>query len=261
MPGIQIDLLIFAAVGVVLVTAVVAWVGIAASRERAPQSVRPSTITGAVLAWLSSGASLAGARFAIARNVGRGGSVAAKVCGFALAACGVAGAITFATSLNRLVTDGARFGSNYDLMVGNGYSRAGNDSLAALKQFSDVTAMMLLGSVEGRVEDATVQLVGFEQVSGALAPRVIDGRLPASSDEIALGGVTADELDVGIGDELTLTGATGAASYRIVGQVVVPSIGVNNGVGEGGLMTLTAAPTPGFRVCTVGRCHQISAPG
>ena len=66
--------------------------------------------------------------------------------------------------------------------------------------------------------------------------RIVEQR-DASPDELALGKVTARELDLGIGDELELSGAAGTGDYEIVGTVVVPTIGGNDGVGQGAVMT------------------------
>jgi putative ABC transport system permease protein len=105
----------------------------------------------------------------------------------------------------------------------------------------DITAAMLLGNIEGRIGDKTVQLVMFDPVQGGLLPRVRSGRVPMSSDEIALGELEADNLGVKIGDDISFAAGAGEATYHVVGRVLVPNLGVNAGVGRGGVLTTAAA--------------------
>jgi ABC-type lipoprotein release transport system permease subunit len=68
-------------------------------------------------------------------------------------------------------------------------------------------------------------------------PRTLEGREAQSPDEVALGRVEARTLGVGVGDDVTFTGSAGDETYRVVGLVVVPSVGGSDGVGEGAVMT------------------------
>jgi putative ABC transport system permease protein len=77
----------------------------------------------------------------------------------------------------------------------------------------------------------------MEPIKGDVWPRVLSGRLPVSEDEIALGRLAARDLDVGVGDELTLEGVDDKHTFRVTGLAVVPSIGSNEGVGQDGLVT------------------------
>jgi ABC-type lipoprotein release transport system permease subunit len=78
-----------------------------------------------------------------------------------------------------------------------------------------------------------------EHVVGDLAPRLTQGRLPESPDEIAPGRVTAHELHVAVGSRLRLTAAGSGRriDYRVVGITVVPGIGEVDGVGTGAVVT------------------------
>jgi putative ABC transport system permease protein len=161
---------------------------------------------------------------------------------------GVVAATTFAVSLNRLVTDPGRFGSNYT------FGAEGNEELSAadmrelLEDEPDVAGLMILTGAEPRSGGTTVDLIGVEHVKGDLAPERLIGRLPSGPDEVALGRVTAGELGLEVGDELKLTGSGGDVVYRVVGLAVVPGLAGYEGVGQGGVVTagglLRVEPAP-----------------
>jgi putative ABC transport system permease protein len=90
---------------------------------------------------------------------------------------------------------------------------------------------------QARVAHYTLRLIGMEPIRGDVSPKVLSGRLPVSEDELALGRLAARDLDVGVGDELTLEGVEGQHTFRVTGLAVVPSIGSNDGVGQDGLVT------------------------
>ena len=150
------------------------------------------------------------------------------------------GAATFAASLNRLVTDRARFGQNYTVEVGDDGSNHSPAQLrAAFASDPNVTAMMLLSEGSGRVVGTTTNLgvVRVETVKGNLAPRLLSGRLPGASDEIMLGRLSAQSLRRHTGATIRIQGPSGAATFHVVGIGVVPGIGGIDGVGQGGVVT------------------------
>ena len=150
---------------------------------------------------------------------------------------GIVAAATFAASLDRLVTDPGRFGSNYTFAVEGNEELTGSDMRQLLEPDPDIAGLMILTGAEARSGGMTLDLIGVEHVKGDLAPARLVGRLPAGPDEVALGRVTAGELDLEVGDELELTGPGGAAVYRVVGLAVVPGFAGYGGVGQGGVMT------------------------
>ena len=85
-----------------------------------------------------------------------------------------------------------------------------------------------------------MRLVGMKPVKGAVSPPLLEGRLPAGDDEIALGRLTAKSLKVSIGDQLDLDGEGGSRTFHVTGLVIVPSIGVNEGVGQDAVITVGA---------------------
>ncbi len=236
--GFRPDIVVLGAGLAVLVVALLAWVAVAswlAQRTRAEE--RPSKVVELVASRTATPAAAAGLRFAFVRSDRESGSVAGTLVGLVIAITGMVAATGFAVSLARLVNDGDHFGANFDVVLGNGWLPAGGDLRAGLSDDADVEGLMLLGAGQARSGGSTVQLVGVEPVRGGLVPRVLSGRLPSGQDELALGRLTANRLGVGEGDVLHLEGAGGPGEFQVVGLAVVPSLGINDGVGEGALLS------------------------
>jgi hypothetical protein len=101
-----------------LLLAALAWVAVAVVYDERTRARTPPRRGRAFLGRVPSTASAIGARFALTRGNRRRpayGTIAALATMIAL----VVGASTFAASLDRLVTDRARFGQNYDFMIGD----------------------------------------------------------------------------------------------------------------------------------------------
>jgi len=240
--GPSVDLVALAGGAGLLVLGALAWVWIGVGyEERAYTPPAASRRPLGLLSRAPATAAAIGARFAITRGDRRRpayGTIAALTATIAL----VVGAATFAASLNRLVTDRGRFGQNYTLTVGDdGSDHSPAQLRAAFASDPSVTAMMVLSSGSGRVIGSTtnLDLVRVETVKGSLAPRLLSGRLPDTSDEIMLGRLSAESLRRHIGATLRLRGANGAATFHVVGIGVVPGIGGIDGVGQGGAVTPT----------------------
>jgi putative ABC transport system permease protein len=164
---------------------------------------------------------------------------------------GVFGTLAFAASLDRLVTDRSRFGSNYTFGVGENSDLDAEQLRTALDDDPDISGLMILSASEARAGRETVELVGVELVRGALRPHVLSGRQPAAPDEVALGRVNARHLRVGVGDELQLTGEGTRSTFRVVGIVVVPTVGGNDGVGRGSIVTSDGLSRLGVEPTTI----------
>jgi hypothetical protein len=55
---------------------------------------------------------------------------------------------------------------------------------------------------------------------------------------MVLGRVTARQLGVDVGDEVTVAGAEGTVAFQVTGLAVIPSIEGGDGIGEGGVVTV-----------------------
>ena len=128
---------------------------------------------------------------------------------WSLMAAALVGTLIFAVSLERLVTEPARYGVNYDAMIDDGSDQVPPDQLAVLETDPDIADVNYYTSSHdpGRGAGATLPVAGVERVRGLLDPPVLAGRLPAGPEEIAIGRVSADRLDASIGDVLTLVGS------------------------------------------------------
>jgi len=74
-------------------------------------------------------------------------------------------------------------------------------------------------------------------IRGHLAPDVLQGRLPATPDEIALGRIAARHLAVDVGDSITLTTEAGPRRLRVTGLVLPPPVSSAEPLGDTGVVT------------------------
>ena len=148
-------------------------------------------------------------------------------------------ALTFGANLVRLVDTPRQYGINFDLTIGSGGDSLSPEVVDGLDKSSDVAALTLYGVAFVSVADSTVTFdaVGMQPVRGDLLPDVLEGRLPASVDDIALGRSTSRALHAGVGDQVTLATADGDRAFRVSGIAVVPSIEGADGVGHDAVVT------------------------
>jgi ABC-type lipoprotein release transport system permease subunit len=239
--GVRFDWVVVPLGALALGVLVIAWVGASLSlppvtRRGQAGSVRPFG------RWLESwpdAATSVGVRFAFWRSDRDAGAVRAAAVGLGATLVAVTGAAVVSSSLDRLVHDPVSFGEFYEMRFDLGQDQVDPDVIAALAADPDVGPITVMAADQARIGNRTIRLVGFDQVQGSLRPPAVDGRLPESEDEVALGRVEAEQLGLGIGDELTVEGAVGSVSYDVVGIAVVPSVGENDGVGQDGLLTMS----------------------
>ena len=241
-PGIRVDAGVLITGAVLLVLGLLAWVGIAFVSTRRPRArhVR-SHSSQTITRRAPTPAAATGTNFALTRRDGSAGASIGTVVAMALIVAGLVGATAFAVSLDRLVTDRGRFGSNYTFGVGDNSDLSASDLRKGLEGNRDIDGLMIVTAASARAGGATVQLTGMDRIRGDLAPRVLSGRLPESPDEAAIGAVTARDLHVHVGDELALAGSAARRNVRIVGTAVLPTVAGNDGVGTGVLMTQPGA--------------------
>ena len=235
-PGFHVDPVALAAGSATLVVALMLWVAAGSIASlRPPRPARPSATAEAIARSGIGPAAATGVRFALSRERD-GTSFATTVTVLSVAVAGVFATVVFASSMSRLVADGDRHGQNFDLVVGNGFQPSPVDLASALGNDPAVDGLMVLSGTTAQVQDENVNIVGIDAVRGGLVPRVLAGRFPVSGDEVALGRVTANQLDVDLGDQITFKGTAASATYRIVGYVVVPTFYFGRGVGHGAAM-------------------------
>ena len=124
-------------------------------------------------------------------------------------------------------------------MLGNsGADSVPEELLSALESDADVAALLLYAEGQARIGSATLRLVGMQPVKGEVAPEVLTGRLPLSRDEIALGRLGCGcPARAASAMRSRSSGDGGSQSFRVTGLAVVPSIGLNEGIGQDGILT------------------------
>lgn len=238
-PGPRLPAPLVAAVAGSMVVALVLWTVVGLVYARRPRGGDgPSGLVESAAVRCPSAASSTGFRFAFSRSRRDRGSIRATVTGMVFTVALLGGAVVFGSSLVRLVTEGDRFGRNWDLLVGSGGEVVPDDVIDSLEADADVAALVLYGAGQARIGPLTLGLVGTVPVKGELGPRVLSGRLPAGADEIALGRVAARTLGADVGTDVTVDGSNRAHRFRVTGLVVVPPVEGVDGVGQGAVVTM-----------------------
>jgi hypothetical protein len=160
----------------------------------------------------------------------------------------------FASSMDDLFEEPGRHGWNWDLALTCrvGYCDFPLTFAGALRAIDGIDAWSFLTFTTLELDGQTVPVVSDGFGRGDLhAVAVSQGRLPATTDEVALGATTMQELDVGIGDEVTV----GPAGRRltVVGRAVFsglgpadtarPSLGQGAALTAPGLLEVADAPS------------------
>ncbi|MGI8756605.1 MAG: FtsX-like permease family protein [Acidimicrobiales bacterium] len=237
-PGLRVEPLVLMAGTVGFAVFLMLWILLALSLTRRSLRRQPSGFVEQMAARSPSATASTGVRFAFMRGERDIGSIRGTVLGMVMTVAILMGTVTFGASLGRLVDDPARSGSNYDMAVGDGADVVSAKVRSGLDADPDVSALMLYANGQVRVGSVTLQLVAMEPVRGDAAPRILAGRLPSSDDEIALGRLAARSFGAKVGGDLSVKAGTRTKRYRVTGLTVIPSIGINDGVGQDGLVTL-----------------------
>ena len=165
--------------------------------------------------------------------------------GLGLIVAAMAASATFASSLNRLVTEPRRFGNNFDMSYDIGADEIPAEVSASLESASEVSGLTYFAKRVGAAR-LHFRTDGRHAAGRERRPRagLLRGRLPATADEIAfLGRLTANDLGIDLGDVLALTVGDSTVEFRVTGLIVVPNIGGTDQVGIGAVTTL-----PGLRM-------------
>ena len=238
-PGLRVAPTVLASCAAILLVALLAWTVLALILARpARGGQRPSALVESVASRCVTPAMATGFRFAFTRSQRDRGSVRTAVAGMLIVSAILVGAVVFGSSLGRLVTDGNRFGNNFDLVYGTGGDVVPDEIRAGLENDADVAALMLYGTIQARVDTATIGVAGMNPVKGNLAPKILRGRLPAAADEIALGRLAAQVLGTAVGRDVTVEGAGQVHRFRVTGLAVVPGVNGLDGIGKDAVATM-----------------------
>lgn len=175
-----------------------------------------------------------GLRFALEPGRGRRTvPVRSAITGAVIGVAGVVAGLVFAASLDRLVASPARSAVPFDLLVAD----VDDADLAVVADDPAVGTLVRVDSAPIEVAGRSISSHALTGERGALAIDLEAGRLPRTPDETTLGIRVARDLEVGIGDTITVTDATGDDHpVAVVGVGVVPPFN-NEQLGLNALLT------------------------
>ena len=185
----------------------------------------------------------------MAMDGGRGGGavpVRTSLAGMVVGIAALVAAMTFGASLTHLLSTPRLYGWSWDMYLeSNQYKTydvapdlAADPSTEAVA-FADSGAPLAVGHLE-------TEGFAIGPLKGLIEPVVIEGRAPQGPDELALGAKTFDALGADIGDRVDVRVTAfdaPPAPKRIVGQVVLPSLGDASRFGVGAFLTLEGLGT------------------
>jgi len=240
-PGLRFDPVVHLGGGAVFAVLLVAWVAVSLrAADHQPRRASGPSWVERIAGRLRPAQVSTAFRFAFTRpgdgTSGQRVAVVGMVAIFGL----LVGALTFGASLGGFVDAPGRWGQNFDVSVGAGGGGLSDEVRSAIEADPNVTGLTLFGTVLTSVGTDSFDVTGLLPVVGSVTPVMLAGRLPQGEDEIAIGRVAADRFDVGVGDELVVTGAAGPVTLRVIGLAVVPGVEGGDGIGEGGLVTFPA---------------------
>ena len=247
-PGVDVNLAVLAAgVGaavalLLLAVAMPVWRGTGLA-SRQVRLTRPSTVSAALRRRGAGPALVSGVHFALEPTRGRGSrGLRSSLVGAVFAVTLLSAAATFGASLSRLVDTPVLYGWNWSASIGVNERIPALE--AALQADPRVDASSPITFNRLVLDGNPIPAVGIDRSPDAVAPTVVEGRAPATDDEIALGGRTLRALDASIGDTVTVRAPDGRTQrLEVVGQAVFPGIGAYSGserndLGTGAMATI-----------------------
>jgi hypothetical protein len=224
-----------------VVAAALRWRQASSQAARGGRASRPSAAARVAAQVGASPRTTAGIRLALES----GGSstsvpVRSSLVGAATSIGAVVMAISFAASLDHLFDTPRLYGWNWDALYGSPYSEDLADQVVpVLRANPEVGGFSTISFSQVDIGDERTQALAFDALQGSVLPTVAAGRAPDRPDEVAVGSVTLDRIDAAIGDVVALRVGDRSLDVRIVGEVVLPSLGQYDveGLGEGVLAT------------------------
>ena len=150
-----------------------------------------------------------GAHFARVGPSGARRSVASLAAGV-VAMAGLVGAGIVGLSLDTVVNTPTHWGVNYDRLFGNPYIEADTDIVTPVIHEPGVAKLSAVHVGSLTVDGHETPTLAVDAVKGRLYPTTLEGQAPVRAGEIGLGDEVARRLHVGIGDHVSVVGATGS---------------------------------------------------
>jgi ABC-type lipoprotein release transport system permease subunit len=166
--------------------------------------------------------------------------------GAALSLFALAAALSFGSSLNRLVSTPGLSGWNWDaLMFPNTrvHAEAVGKQLETVFDRSPQVSGWAIGDINNvRIQGNGMLSIAMDTRKGGVAPSIVDGHVPEGPDQILLGTHTLEKLGVAIGDTVLVKAHGNALRMRIVGRVAIPPLFFSFAKpGQGAAMSLEAS--------------------
>ncbi|HEX3389742.1 MAG TPA: ABC transporter permease [Streptosporangiaceae bacterium] len=232
--GFQADVLVLGAGSVLLAAILLAALAVMAARATR-QAARPVRERPSAVAHAAAAAGLPASAVVASRNALEPGSgrqavpVRATLLGSIAAVTAVIAAAVFGASLTGLVTNPARYGWNWQILIQaeGGY---GNFSPSVMNRLvggqPTVAAWSSFGFSQVAIDGRVVPVLGLQRDRGSLEPPTSSGQAISDNGQIELGAVTLRQLGKKVGDTVLV----GRPPYRrpltISGIVTLPSFGV-----------------------------------
>lgn len=225
-PGVDVDVLVLVlgtvSAGLFLLgLAVLAAHGLASARaiaDRERSLVGRSAVVGVAKRAGWSAPAVVGITMALEPGRGRTAvPVRPALIGAVVGTAGVVAALTFGASLDHLTSTPAAYGWNWGLSPDLFDEDA--ELLAEQEEVEDVGQLFLQQVV---VDGRQLQGMSVSSLKGDPSLTLLEGRMPASIGEVALGPVTADRAGASIGDRVVVEGPGGEIEVTVVGRALFP---------------------------------------
>ena len=225
-PGFHADWLVLGASAAAVIASVIGIAGVTAF-WRVEHEDRDAPATAPAGEWAARAglppALLIGSRLAVEPGRGkRAVPVRSALVGVIAGVVGVVGCFTFRAGLVDAASSPSRAGIVWDYFVAAESGELPNDIVAFISADRDVGAATQAQWARAvSINRVPVPAFGTAAVKGSMPFVVLDGRAPRSHDEIAFAPATLRQLDVQIGDRLTV--GTPGRETRVVGTALLPA--------------------------------------
>ena len=223
-----------AALVTLLLAGLVAWYRTkpaAAARERRP--LRTSVLVARLTHLGAEPAAVVGARMATEPGRGRTAvPVRATLVGVTATVVGLVAIATFQHSVVRTTTVPARFGVAADYTVE--VARDDLDEMVDdLEDWPEISAVGVPYSANLTLNGTFTYGFAIEELRGEFPPPLLSGRTPDRADELAAGPSLLRQLDLEIGDRVTVAGVDGdPLDFLLVGTALTPTIQSDDYAGQ-----------------------------
>jgi hypothetical protein len=155
--------------------------------------------------------------------------VQANLFGSIAAVVAVVTAVVFGASLGGVVTNPARYGWNWNVLIQaeGGYGNYLGYNLAKLVDAQrGVTGWSTFAFGQVPIDGQSVPVLGLREHRGAVEPPTTSGHALDGPGDIELGVTTLHQLGAHVGGTVRVGSGPNARTLRVVGSVTLPSLGV-----------------------------------